>query len=60
MTSWAGSDDDDWLVVVQYDQAAHQTLQAAIAQDAECRQAFAEIAEFANRISRELVLDLDL
>ena len=50
----------DWLVVVQYDQAAHETLQAAIAQDAECQQAFAEIAKFATRISRELVLDLDL
>ena len=50
----------DWLVVVQYDQAAHETLQATIAQDAECQQAFAEIAKFATRISRELVLDLDL
>jgi hypothetical protein len=28
---------------VQYDQAAHETLQAAVAQDAECQQAFAEI-----------------
>jgi hypothetical protein len=45
---------------VQYDQAAHETLQAAIAQDAEFQQAFAEIAKFANRISQELVLDLDL
>jgi hypothetical protein len=35
-------------------------LQAAIARDAECQQAFAEIAKFATRISRELVLDLDL
>jgi hypothetical protein len=43
-----------WLVVVQYDQGAHETLQAAIAQDAECQQAFAEIAKFATRISREL------
>jgi hypothetical protein len=55
-----GPNRGDWLVVVQYDQAAQETLQAAIAQDAECQQAFAEIAKFATRISRELVLDLDL
>jgi hypothetical protein len=55
-----GPNRGDWLVVVQYDQAAHETLQAAIAQDAECQQAFAEIAKFATRISRELVLDLDI
>lgn len=55
-----GPNRGDWLVVVQYDQAAHEALQAAIAQDAECQQAFAEIAKFAKRISRELVLDLDL
>jgi hypothetical protein len=55
-----GPNRGDWLVVVQYDQAAHETLQAAIARDAECQQAFAEIAKFATRISRELVLDLDL
>ena len=54
-----GPNRGDWLVVVQYDQAAHETLQATIAQDA-CQQAFAEIAKFANRISQELVLDLDL
>ena len=50
----------DWFVVVQYDQTAHETAQAAIAQDPECQQAFAEIAKFAKRISRELVIDLDL
>ena len=50
----------DWLVVVQYDQTAHEKLQAAIAQDPECQQAFAEIAKFAKRISREMVIDLDL
>ena len=57
--SETGPNRGDWLVVVQYDQA-DETLQAAIAQDAECQQAFAEIAKFANRISRELVVDLDL
>ena len=50
----------DWLVVVQYDQTAHEKLQAAIALDPECQQAFAEIAKFAKRISREMVIDLDL
>jgi hypothetical protein len=50
----------DWLVVVQYDQTAHEKLQAAIAQDPECQQAFAEIAKFAKRISQEMVIDLDL
>ena len=51
----------DWLVVVQYaDQSAYEKAQAAIAQDAECQQAFAEIAKFAKRISRDLVSDLDL
>jgi hypothetical protein len=50
----------DWLVVVQYDQTAHENLQAAIAQDPECQQAFAEIAKFAKRISQEMVIDLDL
>ena len=50
----------DWFVVVTYDQTAEETAQAAIAQDPECQQAFAEIAKFAKRISRELVIDLDL
>ena len=50
----------DWLVVVQYDQTAHEKLQVAIAQDPECQQAFAEIAKFAKRISREMVIDLEL
>ena len=50
----------DWLVVVQYDQAAHEKAQAAIAQDPECQRIFAEIAKFAKRISREMVLDIDL
>jgi hypothetical protein len=50
----------DWLVVVQYDQTAGEKLQTAIEQDPECQQAFAEIAKFAKRISRELVFDLDL
>jgi hypothetical protein len=54
-----GPNAGDWLVVVQYDQTAGEELQAAIAHP-ECQQAFAEIAKFAKRISRELVFDLDL
>ena len=51
----------DWFVVVQYaDEAAYQKALAAIAQDAECQQAFEEIATFAKRISREMVIDLDI
>jgi hypothetical protein len=51
----------DWLVVVQYaDQAAYEKAQTAITQDPECQQTFVEIAKYANRIIREMVLDLDL
>jgi hypothetical protein len=45
---------------VQYDQTDEEKLQAAIAQDPEIQWAFAEIAKFAKRISREMVVDLDL
>ena len=55
-----GPNTGDWFVVVTYDQTAHEKAQAAIAQDPECQRAFAEIAKFATRISREMVLDLDL
>ena len=55
-----GPNTGDWFVVVQYDQTVHEMAQTAIAQDPECQQAFAEIAKFAKRISRELVIDLDL
>jgi len=55
-----GPNAGDWFVVVTYDQTAHEKAQAAIAQVPECQRAFAEIAKFATRISREMVLDLDL
>lgn len=56
-----GPDAGDWLVIVQYaDQAAYDRAQVAIAQDAACQQAFAEIAGFAKRVSRDLVVDIDL
>ncbi|MBX9840186.1 MAG: hypothetical protein K2Z80_00090 [Xanthobacteraceae bacterium] len=47
----------NWLVALRYDQAALETLLAAIAQDDECQQALAEIAKFAT-MSQELVVDL--
>jgi hypothetical protein len=51
----------DWFVVVQFaDQTAYDKAHAAIAQDPEIQWAFAEIAKFAKRISREMVIDLDL
>jgi hypothetical protein len=56
-----GPNSGDWFVVVQFaDQTAYEKAQATIAQDPECQQAFAEIAKFATRISREMVIDLDL
>ena len=46
---------------MQYaDQTAYDKAQAAIAQDPECQWAFVEIAKIAKRISREMVIDLDL
>ena len=56
-----GPNAGDWFVVVQYaDQMAYEKAQAAFAKDPECQQTFAEIAKFAKRISREMVVDLDL
>ncbi|TPQ33371.1 hypothetical protein C2U70_19425 [Bradyrhizobium guangdongense] len=56
-----GPDVGDWLVVVQYaDEAAYEKVQLALAHDTHCQQVFAEIAKFARRVSREMVLDLDL
>lgn len=55
-----GPNAGDWLVVVTYaSEAADETAQA-IARDPDCQQAFAEIAKFAKRISRQLVIDIDL
>ena len=51
----------DWLVVVQYaDMAAYEKAPASFAQDPEWQQAVTEISKIAKRISRELVVDLDL
>src|ERR1700682_2896192 len=57
----SGPNAGDWFVVVQYaDQAAYETAQTVFTKDPECQQAFVEIAKFAKRISREMVIDLDL
>ena len=51
----------DWLVVVTCaDQTTYEKGRTTIAQDPECQRVFAEIAKFAKRISREMVIDLDL
>jgi hypothetical protein len=56
-----GPNAGDWLLVVQYaDMAAYEAAPARFAQDPEWQQAVAEISKVANRISRELVVDLDL
>jgi hypothetical protein len=56
-----GPNAGDWFVIVTFaDQVAYDKAHAAITQDSECQQAFAEIATFAKRVSRELVVDLDL
>ena len=51
----------DWLVIVTYaDATAYEKAQALFAQDPELQQVFIELAKFAKRISREMVIDLDL
>ena len=56
-----GPNKGDWLVVVTYaDAAAYEKAQALFSQDPELQKVFIEIAKFAKRISREMVIDLDL
>jgi len=56
-----GPNEGDWLVVVTYaDATAYEEAQALFAQDPELQQVFIEIAKFAERISREMVVDLAL
>jgi len=50
----------DWLVITTCDKAAYEEASAAIAKDPEIQRIFAEIAKIAKRISREMVVDLDL
>jgi hypothetical protein len=56
-----GPNEGDWLVTVTYaDAKAYETAQALFLQDQELQQVFIEIAKFATRVSREMVMDLDL
>jgi hypothetical protein len=56
-----GANEGDWLVVVTYaDATACEKAQAHFAQDPELQRVFIEVAKFAKRISREMVLDLAL
>jgi hypothetical protein len=56
-----GPNEADWLVVVTYaDAAAYEKAQALFPQDDQLQQVFIEIAKFAKRISREMVVDLEL
>jgi hypothetical protein len=56
-----GPNEGDWLVVVTYaDETAYEKAQTLFSQDSELQQVFIEIAKFAKRISREMVVDLVL
>jgi hypothetical protein len=56
-----GPNEGDWVAIVTYaDATAFEKAQALFPQDAELQQVFVEIAKFATRISREMVIDLDL
>ena len=56
-----GPNEGDWLVTVTYaDATAYEKAQALFPQEPELQQVFIEIAKFAKRISREMVIDLDL
>ena len=56
-----GPNEGDWLVIVTYgDAAAYEKAQALFSHDEKLQKVFIEIAKFAERISREMVIDLDL
>ena len=56
-----GPNAGDWLTIVRYtDRAAYDKAQESFGQDPEYQQTVTEIAKFATRINRELVIDLDL
>ena len=57
----SGPNEGDWFVVVTYaDAAAYESAQARLAHDGECQHVFAEIGKVATRVSREMVIDLDI
>ncbi len=56
-----GPDEGNWFVIITYSDAmAYEKAQTLFPQDLELQQVFVEIAKFAKRISREMVIDLDL
>ena len=56
-----GSNEGDWLAIVTYaDATAYEKARALFSEDQELQQVFTEIAKFAKRISREMVVDLAL
>lgn len=56
-----GPKEGDWLVVVTYaDATDYEKAQVLFSQDAELQQVFIEIAKLAERISRDMVVDLAL
>ena len=56
-----GPIEGDWVAIVTYaDAAAYEKVQTLFSEDEELQQVFIEIAKFAKRISREMVIDLDL
>jgi hypothetical protein len=57
----SGPNEEDWLAVVTYaDATAYEKAQTLFPEDPELQQVFIEIAKFAKRISREIVVDLEL
>jgi hypothetical protein len=56
-----GPNEGDWCAIVTYaDATAYEKAQALFAHDPELQQVFTKIAKFAKRISREMLIDLDL
>jgi hypothetical protein len=56
-----GPNEGDWFVVVTYaDAVAHEKAEALFPHDEELQQVFIEISKFAKRVSREMIMDLDL
>ena len=56
----AGPNEGDWFVMVTYaDTTAYENANQLFHQDAELQQVFIEIAKFAKRIKREMMIDVD-
>jgi hypothetical protein len=56
-----GPNEGDWFAIVTYaDATVYEKAQALFSQDPQLQQVFIEIAKFAKRVSREMVIDLDL